>query len=483
MRFRNFLFLLPLLLPLLVRLNAQEPSRALPRVIDHAPPIYPQIVKTAHIQGLVRLKITTDGHAVTSVEVVDGPALLLRAASDNVKTWTFVPHTPGTFEVTFDFKIISKDKTTFFAEPGVVDIAALAPDYSDNAGKRLDYTLPATWDLELKTANDHIKAPLTLWTYGPWLRGYTLGSRSHERDLDDPRVDGDIVGFDVLLDDSFGQRLAFSLVGRKSGDKIQGIFLDPWGRSGTWTATPSKPAAPNCPAPSAAAEGNIIPVPEITQGRKPRYPPLPWEAGIQGQVRMRVTTDSYCVSKITTESSEPLLAQAAEANVRTWRFADHKPGTFNLTFNYRFLEPTVWSLEKPGVVEISAIPATIGGGGPESGLWNGSGGYEDEVWQAQLDSPDGHIHATFHFAYGCCDGGHATYAKGKSEKITQGFRSSDHVGFSTIITMANGRRTKVFLVGNLRNDDRIQGAFLDESGTRGTWSARLVSHGGINEYE
>jgi hypothetical protein len=481
MRFRNFLFLLTLLLLFLPTLKAQERGRVLPRVIDYAPPIYPQIAKTAHISGPVHLRITTDGHAVTSVDVVDGPALLVRAATNNVKTWKFVDHTPGTFDVTLDFTTL-KDKTTFLAEPGVVDIAVLPPDYGGNASKRLDYTLPAAWDLELKTPADDIKAPLTLWTYGPWLRGYTLGRRSQERDLDEPRVDGDMFGFEVLLDDSFGQRLAFSLVGKKSGDKIQGIFLDPWGRSGTWTATPSKPAAPNCPAPSAAAEENIIPVPEITQGRKPRYPPLPWEAGIQGQVRMRVTADSYCVAKITAESSEALLAQAAEANVRTWWFGYHKPGTFNLTFNYRFLQPTVSFLEKPGVVEISATPSSLPfGPGLESGLWN-VGGYEDEVWRARLDSPRGRIQATFHFGYGCCDEGHATYAKGKSEKITQGFRSSDDVGFSTIITMANGRRARGFFIGNLRNDDRIQGVFLDESGERGTWSARLVSHGRMNEY-
>lgn len=480
MRFRNFLFLLALLLPLLVTLNAQEPARVLPRVIDHAPLIYPAIARTAHVEGPVRLKITTDGRVVRSVEVVDGPPLLVRAATENAQTWKFVDHTPGTFEVTFDFRFL-EDKTLFLAEPGVVDIAVLPPDYGGNASNRLDYTLPATWDLELKTAADDIKAPLTLWTYGPWLRGYTLGSRNQQREIGDPRVDGNMLGFDVSLDDSFGQRLAFSLVGKKSGDKIQGIFLDPWGKSGTWTATPSKAAAPNCPAPSAAAEENIIPVPDIAQHRKPRYPPLPWEAQIQGQVRMRVTTDSYCVAKITTDSSEPLLAQAAEGNVRTWWFAYHKPGTFNLTFDYRILEPAVSFLEKPGVVEISTILSSSLEG-PESGLWN-DGGYSPEIWKAQLDSAHGHVQATFHFENGCCEEGHAMETKGKSEKITQGFRSNHDVGFSTIITMANGRRTRVSLIGILRSDDRIQGVFLDQSGTPGTWSAHLVSHGFVNTYE
>ncbi len=480
MRFRNFPFLLALLLPLLVSLNAQEPARVLPRVIDHAPLIYPAIARAAHVQGSVRLKITTDGHAVSSVEAVDGPPLLVKAATENAQTWKFVDHTPGTFELTFDFRFL-ENKTTFLAEPGVVDIAVLPPDYGGHASNRLDYTLPATWDLELKTADDDIKAPLTLWTYGPWLRGYTIGRRNQQRELGDPRVDGDMLGFDVSLDDSFGQRLVFSLVGKKSGDKIQGIFLDAWGKSGTWTATPSKAAAPNCPAPSAAAEGNITPVPDITQHGQPRYPPLPWEAQIQGQVRMRVATDSYCVAKIATESSEPLLAQAAEANVRTWWFASHKPGTFNLTVNYRILGPAVSFLEKPGVVETSTVPSTFLEG-PESGLWN-DGGYSPEIWRAQLTSPYGHTKASFHFEYGCCEEGRATDTKGKSEKITRGFRSIHDVGFSTIMTMADGRPAKVSFVGILPGDDIIRGVFLDESGTPGTWSAQLVSHGVVNTYE
>jgi outer membrane biosynthesis protein TonB len=481
MRFRNFSFLLALLSPLLVTLSAQEPARVLPRVIDHAPVIYPAIARAAHVQGRVRLKIMTDGHAVSSVEAVDGPPLLVRAATENAQTWKFVDHTPGMFEVTFDFRFL-ENKTTFLAEPGVVDIAVVPPDYGGDAGNRLDYTLPATWDLEVKTAADDIKAPLTLWTYGPWLRGYTLGSRNQQRELGDPRVDGDMLGFDVSLDDSFGQRLVFSLVGKKSRNKIQGISLDAWGKSGTWTATPSKAAAPNCPAPSTAAEENTIPVPDITQHRQPHFPQLPWEARIQGQVRMRVATDSYCVAKITTDSSEPLLSQDAEANVWTWWFGPHEPGTFNLTFNYRFLEPAVSFLEKHGVVEISTIPPPSFLEGPESGLWN-YGGYSPEVWKAQLTSPDGPIKITFRFEYGCCEEGRATDTKGTSEKITQGYRSNHDVGFSTIITMANGRRTGVSLIGILRSDDRIRGVFLDESGTSGTWSAQLVSHGAGNTYE
>jgi Gram-negative bacterial TonB protein C-terminal len=480
MSFRPFIFLLALVLPFLVTLNAQEQSSALPKVIEHAEASYPAIGSAAHIQGPVHLKITTDGHAVSSVVVVDGPPLLAMGAANNAKTWKFVDHTAGTFDVTFNFRIL-EDRTTFFAEPGVVDIAVLPPGYDSSASNRLRFTPPETWSLELKTANDDIKAPLTLWCYGPWLGGYNLGYLDDERQLGDPHIDKDLLGFDALLDDSFNQSLQFSLVGKKSGDKIQGIFLDAWGKSGTWEAVRAVPATANCAVPSSAAEENIIPVPDIVQHRDARYPSLAREAQIQGEVHMRVTADTYCAAKITTDSSEPLLAQAAESAVRNWRFGDHQPGTFDLTFNYRILKPEVSFLEKPGVVEISGI-AHNGLEGSESGLWN-YGGFEAEVWSAQLTNQSGRVSTTFKFAYGCCEEGRAMDATGKSEKISQGFRDDHDVGFGTFVRLPGGRRTNIYLIGRLHNWDRMQGVFLDEFGISGTWSARLISHGPINTYE
>ncbi len=349
----------------------------------------------------------------------------------------------------------------------------LPSEDDESSNDRHDYTLPESWSLELKTASDDVKAPLILWTYGPWLRGYTLGSRKQKRSLGDPRVDGDMLGFDAALEDSHGQRLQFSLVGKKSADKMQGIFLDVWGASGTWMAVPSKPAVPWCATAPPSAQENVIPVPEITQHEQPDYPMLPWEAHIEGQVRMRITTDTYCVSSVTTQSSEPLLAEAAEANVRTWWFVLHKPGTFNMTFNYRFLRPGVSFLEKPGMVEIWQVNSVIGG--PRSGLWN-DGGYEDEIWKAQLTSPLGHLQLTFHFRYGCCEEGDVTDMKHRQEEVKQGYASVDELGFSTIVRMTKNQPTRVSLIGR-RSGDRVKGVFFDQSGTSGTWSAQLISHG------
>jgi outer membrane biosynthesis protein TonB len=478
MKSRKLLMIMAILVTAVIFASAQEGPRALPEVISHKNPVYPALARQARIRGPVRLRITTDGRSVTDVVALDGHPLLVRAATDNVQTWRFADHIPGTFEVTFDFRLLA-DKITFLQEPGVVDIAVLPPMYNENSDARLDYTLPVFWDLELKTATDDIKAPLTTWTYGPWLRGYTLGPRGQERELANARVDGNMLGFDLPLDDSHGQRLQFSLIGKKVGERIEGIFLDAWGASGTWSAIPSKPPVPTCAAASTAAEENVIPVPEITQSKQPEYPMLPLEAHIEGQVRMSVSTDTYCVGKVTTQSSDLLLAQSAEANIQSWWFDLHKPGTFNVTFNYRLLRPNVSFLAKPGVVEIWETVPSIGWG-PQSGLWN-LGGYDSEIWKAQLTGPRGHAYIKFRFPYGCCEEGDVTQAgRGGKEETKQGYNFDDDFGFSTTVRMTNNQPTRVSLIGRRRNGDRIQGVFLDESGISGTWSAQIVSHGPPN---
>jgi len=51
---------------------------------------------------------------------------------------------------------------------------------------------------------------------------------------------------------------------------------------------------------------------------------------------MQVTTDGHVVSGVKILPSHPILAEEAEKNVRTWKFADHPPTTFEVTYNYVF---------------------------------------------------------------------------------------------------------------------------------------------------
>ena len=77
--------------------------KPLPIVVSASVPFYPRVAQLAHIEGTVRLRISTDGKGVSSADVESGPPMLARAAKENVKTWQFEQHIPTTFETTFRY--------------------------------------------------------------------------------------------------------------------------------------------------------------------------------------------------------------------------------------------------------------------------------------------------------------------------------------------------------------------------------------------
>jgi periplasmic protein TonB len=61
-------------------------------IVHQVQPVYPQIAKTAHIQGTVILHaIIAKGGTVEELQYVSGPPLLMRAAMDAVKQWRYKP--------------------------------------------------------------------------------------------------------------------------------------------------------------------------------------------------------------------------------------------------------------------------------------------------------------------------------------------------------------------------------------------------------
>jgi hypothetical protein len=453
-----------LVVPFALCLNAQENARPLPEVIYHQGPVYPPLARQARIMGPVHLQITTDGHAVTDVVVKDGHPLLVKAATDSARTWKFVDHAPGTFDVTFRFGELDGSKIRFLQQPGIVDIAVIGP--RDNQDK-LAYTLPAPWVAQLKSARGNIEVPFSVWTYGPWLQGYVLGPANQRRAIRNTHQDTDFIGFDATVDDPYGQRLKFSLIGKRTGDKIKGIFLDYWGISGTWTAeSGARSTSEKIDALPAGAEGNAIALPEVTGHREPTYDWLPFEARIQGQVRLRATTNGVRVVKVVRESGDALLADAAEANVRTWQFNYHTPGTFEATFNYRLLDPGVTFLEEPGVVEVAELVPLINAH-PDVNL-------PADEWKAQFTSTRGDMEATFVLSpfYDWWIGGAVVDSRGKKEQIRQGHHDGDALGFDATLSTPNGKTIKVSVIGK-KTGNRMKGVFLDSSGTTGTWTAVL----------
>ncbi len=87
---------------------------------------------------------------------------------------------------------------------------------------------------------------------------------------------------------------------------------------------------------SAVAQNDAPALPTVTAFECPKYPSKAESMHLQGMVPMQVTTDGHQVTDVKLKPSHPVLAQEAVKNVRTWKFADHPPTTFDVTFYYVF---------------------------------------------------------------------------------------------------------------------------------------------------
>lgn len=113
--------------------KAEElPKLALPALKAAQMPLYPNGAPQANIEGIVRVKITTDGHRVTSASAEKGShPLLTKAAEENVRTWEFSIHEPTTFTVTYrynlvtDLKPIDNNPRVILRLPTEVEVDAL----------------------------------------------------------------------------------------------------------------------------------------------------------------------------------------------------------------------------------------------------------------------------------------------------------------------------------------------------------------------
>ena len=109
-----------------------------------------------------------------------------------------------------------------------------------------------------------------------------------------------------------------------------------------------------------------IRLPVVKAAETPIYPPLARAARIEGTVLLDVSTDGQSVVTVRTKSGHKVLRDAAEQNVRTWRFYGHTPTSFEVSFVYRLGKSEVegWSnskvvLEFPTKVEITTNPPKV----------------------------------------------------------------------------------------------------------------------------
>src|SRR4051794_32909291 len=84
---------------------AQQPRASILTVAGAAVPLYPPLARAAQVQGVVHVKITTDGTKTTAVHAEDGLQLLAVAAEENARTWQFAKHEPTSFTVTYRYRV------------------------------------------------------------------------------------------------------------------------------------------------------------------------------------------------------------------------------------------------------------------------------------------------------------------------------------------------------------------------------------------
>lgn len=59
-------------------------------------------------------------------------------------------------------------------------------------------------------------------------------------------------------------------------------------------------------------------LPNVTAAELPLYPPLARAARIAGTVTLRVVTDGERVADVTVQDGQPMLAMAAQDNIKAW---------------------------------------------------------------------------------------------------------------------------------------------------------------------
>jgi hypothetical protein len=470
-KLRFMVLLLAVIASCVVMLPAQEGFRALPEVTEHGSVVYPPLARQARIQGQVVLRFTTNGHTVIQVAIVKGHPLLVHAAQDCLQSWKFADHVPGTFEVTFNFRLTA-DGLRFLEQPGLVEA------FRDSESAIDSYTLPEHWKVRIRNPQGLIDTALTLWTYHDVeseVDGYETGPQGQERPINNAHVDGDLLGFDATVDDQYGQRLKFSMIGKKSGESIKGVFLNYWGGRGTWSATRNDDGA-TTKAPTEPSSSDEAPITsaDIAYHGPIVYSRLVNGASIKGVVRLRATTNGSYVTGITPESGDPFLLHDAAANLRTWRFTDGKFRTFEVTYKFEATNSYDEFLKQPGVVDVYETPPQLNGIFSTFAVpW--------ETWRAQLVNSRGRMSATLSLKakppddepdafFGSDFDGRILGSGNNWEPIFNGHQDGDMLGFDATVTGPMGKPLRVSLLGK-RTGNKITGVFLDYSGTPGTWTA------------
>lgn len=128
-----------LLVAFLATAGAQQPKAVLPMVAGGAVPLYPPLARAAKVQGVVHLKVVTDGTRVVTAQAENGNRLLAAASDENARTWQFSKHEPTSFTVTYRYRLDTSadpnNPTVTLRFPTEVDISIAPLVLSDPAAE------------------------------------------------------------------------------------------------------------------------------------------------------------------------------------------------------------------------------------------------------------------------------------------------------------------------------------------------------------
>jgi TonB family protein len=206
-------------------------------------------------------------------------------------------------------------------------------------------------------------------------------------------------------------------------------------------------------------------LPPVIHHDDPVYPAIAQTAHISGEVLLRINTDGESVTDAVAESGPALLQKSAVDNVRTWKFAPHRPVTFHVTFRYKIVSGTQTSfLEIPDIVEINAEPGQL----TIDWAWVAIG-----CFRVRLSSSHGVLTKQIFFSF---SGPREQWLSAEllplGDNIKEadfGRKEGDFLAFTIRLDEPDGKHPETFLVGRLTKN-RIVGTFVDDAGVRGNWN-------------
>ena len=96
------------------------------KLVDFEDLIYPMVARTAHIQGVVVVRVTLDNQGkVVDAMPISGPPVLVFEASANAKKWRFQPNARKAAVIVYNFRL-----TDAISKSGCSQFMLLPPNFA-----------------------------------------------------------------------------------------------------------------------------------------------------------------------------------------------------------------------------------------------------------------------------------------------------------------------------------------------------------------